>query len=30
MKLNITIDKKTYEVDVEAAEPESPAACRTV
>ena len=26
MKLNITIDSKTYEVDVEAAEPESPAA----
>jgi methylmalonyl-CoA carboxyltransferase small subunit len=26
MKLNITIDGKTYEVDVEAAEPESPAA----
>jgi methylmalonyl-CoA carboxyltransferase small subunit len=26
MKLNITIDNKTYEVDVEAAEPESPAA----
>ncbi len=26
MKLNITIDEKTYEVEVEAAEPESPAA----
>ena len=26
MKLNITIDGKTYEVDVEAAEPEAPAA----
>jgi len=26
MKLNITIDGKTYEVDVEASEPESPAA----
>ena len=26
MKLNITIDGKTYEVEVEAAEPESPAA----
>jgi methylmalonyl-CoA carboxyltransferase small subunit len=26
MKLNITIDGKTYEVDVDAAEPESPAA----
>jgi methylmalonyl-CoA carboxyltransferase small subunit len=26
MKLNITIDNKTYEVEVEAAEPESPAA----
>ena len=26
MKLNITIDDKTYEVDVEAAEPEAPAA----
>jgi methylmalonyl-CoA carboxyltransferase small subunit len=26
MKLNITIDNKTYEVDVDAAEPESPAA----
>ncbi len=25
MKLNITIDEKTYEVEVEAAEPESPA-----
>ncbi len=25
MKLNITIDKKTYEVEVEAAEPETPA-----
>ena len=25
MKLNITIDSKTYEVDVEAAEPETPA-----
>jgi methylmalonyl-CoA carboxyltransferase small subunit len=25
VKLNITIDKKTYEVDVEAVEPESPA-----
>ena len=26
MKLNVTIDGKTYEVEVEAAEPESPAA----
>ena len=26
MKLKITIDEKTYEVDVEAAEPEAPAA----
>jgi methylmalonyl-CoA carboxyltransferase small subunit len=26
MKLNITIDEKTYEVEVDAAEPESPAA----
>jgi methylmalonyl-CoA carboxyltransferase small subunit len=26
MKLNITIDEKTYEVEVEAAEPETPAA----
>ena len=26
MKLKITIDGKTYEVDVEAAEPEAPAA----
>ena len=26
MKLNITIDGKTYEVEVDAAEPESPAA----
>jgi methylmalonyl-CoA carboxyltransferase small subunit len=26
MRLNITIDNKTYEVDVDAAEPESPAA----
>ena len=30
MKLNITIDGKTYEVDVDAAEPESPAARRTM
>ena len=28
MKLNITIDGKTYEVDVDAAEPESPAAAQ--
>ena len=26
MKLNITIDEKTYEVEVEVAEPEAPAA----
>ena len=30
MKLKITIDGKTYEVEVEAAEPESPAARRTM
>jgi methylmalonyl-CoA carboxyltransferase small subunit len=30
MKLNITIDGKTYEVDVEVAEPETPGAPRTV
>ena len=30
MKLNITIDGKTYEVDVDAAEPESPAAPHSV
>jgi len=30
MKLNITIDGKTYEVDVDAAEPESPAAAHNV
>src|ERR1700683_2655317 len=30
MKLNITIDGKTYEVDVEVAEPETPGAPRNV
>lgn len=30
MKLHITIDNKTYEVEVEAAEPEGPAAPRNV
>jgi methylmalonyl-CoA carboxyltransferase small subunit len=30
MKLNITIDGKTYEVDVEVAEPETPGAPRSV
>jgi methylmalonyl-CoA carboxyltransferase small subunit len=30
MKLNITIDGKTYEVDVEASEPETPGAAHTM
>ena len=30
MKLNITIDGKTYEVDVEVAEPEAPAGAAAV
>ena len=30
MKLNITIDGKTYEVDVEASEPETPGAPQNV